>query len=45
MGKADLMNEEKDTVSPHPQHPPGGGFGILLIQLIMVLFEGGAVEA
>jgi len=29
----------------HPQHPPGGGFGILLIKLIVVLFEGGAIEA
>ena len=45
MGKTDLMTEEKDTVSPHPQHPPGGGFGILLIEGIMVLFEDGAVEA
>ncbi len=45
VGKTDLMTEEKDTVSPHPQHPPGGGFGVLLIEGIMVLFEGGAVEA
>jgi len=31
--------------TPHPQHPPGGGFRILLIKLIVVLFEGGAIEA
>ena len=45
MGKTDLMTEEKDTVSLHPQYPPGGGFGILLIKLIVILLEGGAVEA
>jgi len=27
------------------QHPPGGGFEILLKEGIMVLFEVGAVEA
>jgi len=32
-----------DLTQPH--HYSGGGFGILLIERIMALFEGGAVEA